>query len=303
VAKDAKNINFGAILPGTGTAWFDDLAVEVDGQPYGDSSLFDFGFESPSPRGFFVGGPGYRVELDDRVVRTGSQSLRMTRVAPVSDRSTTHNRSLSRWQEIVGHLEAGRDRYRTAGAESRDIEWAIQNARLVVQRAQMFLNLVGRDRSMADNVKWIADQNPRAKIVLWAHNGHVAMGGGFAGESMGAALQRMFGGEVFVFGFAFGSGSFQAVPTGQGVPRPMTVPPAPEGSLDRTLSAADIPLFALDLRRAHAWFGAPRASRQIGAVYPEGEPYALMPQFVAPEAFHAILFTDKTTTAIKNPGR
>src|SRR5262249_44029927 len=34
VAKDAVNINFGAILTGDGAAWFDGLKVELDGEPY-----------------------------------------------------------------------------------------------------------------------------------------------------------------------------------------------------------------------------------------------------------------------------
>jgi len=42
---------------------------------------------------------------------------------------------------------------------------------------------------MADNVKWILDHNPKAKIVLWAHNGHVATEG-FSYETMGSVLSR-----------------------------------------------------------------------------------------------------------------
>jgi len=34
VPEGAVNINFGALLPGTGTAWFDALQVELDGEPY-----------------------------------------------------------------------------------------------------------------------------------------------------------------------------------------------------------------------------------------------------------------------------
>ena len=33
VDANAKNINFGLLMPGDGTAWFDDLTVELDGQP------------------------------------------------------------------------------------------------------------------------------------------------------------------------------------------------------------------------------------------------------------------------------
>jgi hypothetical protein len=71
------NINFGALLVGNGTAWFDTLAVELDGTPYVNDALFDFDFESPSPKGFFTGGCGYSVQLDSTVTHTGNQGLRM----------------------------------------------------------------------------------------------------------------------------------------------------------------------------------------------------------------------------------
>jgi hypothetical protein len=38
----------------------------------------DFGFESTTPnKGFYTGGPGYRVALDNTVAYTGKQSLKM----------------------------------------------------------------------------------------------------------------------------------------------------------------------------------------------------------------------------------
>jgi erythromycin esterase len=98
----------------------------------------------------------------------------------------------TRWKAVVSHLDQGRSGYRKAGASERDIEWAVQNARVVLQTMQMRAGEVSRDRSMADNVKWILDQNPGAKIVLWAHNGHVAAGG-FSYATMGSALRKMYG--------------------------------------------------------------------------------------------------------------
>ena len=51
VTPGAKDIVFGLLLTGTGTAWFDSLAVELNGTPYTDPQ-FDFDFESPTPKGF-----------------------------------------------------------------------------------------------------------------------------------------------------------------------------------------------------------------------------------------------------------
>jgi hypothetical protein len=76
VPVDARNINFGVLHSGNGTAWFDTLQVELNGVPYSDASRFDLDFESNLPRGFYTGGQGYRVQLDRQVAHTGHQSLR-----------------------------------------------------------------------------------------------------------------------------------------------------------------------------------------------------------------------------------
>jgi len=305
VDASVKNINFGALLPGDGTAWFDGLTIELDGEPFTDASVMDLDFESPSPRGFYTGGAGYRVTIDTSVARSGKQSLRMEYVGPPPTNAAaapSPANAATRWKAVVAHLEEGRAVYRMAGASEREIDWAVQNARVVLQSMQMRAGQVSRDRSMADNVKWILDQNPGARIVLWAHNGHVATKG-FSNETMGGALRRMYGSEMVVFGFSFNQGSFQAIPQGGGALKNFSVPPAPPGSLDATLAASRLPLFALDLRAAPEWFHQARRSRQIGAVYPDGEPYAFIGDIVAPEAYDAVLFVETTTVARKNPGR
>jgi erythromycin esterase-like protein len=305
VDASAKNINFGAILPGNGTAWFDALTIELDGEPFTDASLFDLDFEAESPVGFLTGGAGYREVIDTAVAQSGKESLRMQSIgAPQSNTTptTSPTAAAERWKGIVSHLDGGRAAYRTAGASERDIEWAVQNARVVLQAMQLRAGKLSRDQSMADNIKWILDQNPGAKMVVWAHNGHVATGG-FSYETMGSALRRMYGREMVVFGFSFNQGSFQAIEQGRLVLQPFTVPPAPSGSLDATLAAAGLPLFALDLRVAPEWFRQARGSRQIGAVYPEGAPYASMSNIVPAEVYDAVLFVESTTVARKNPGR
>src|SRR5262245_45897242 len=265
----------------------------------------DLDFESASPLGFFTGGAGYRVAIDTSVARSGKQSLRMQSIGPPEPNTpaaASPTEAVARWKGVVSHLDEGRTGYRMNGASERDMEWAVQNARVVLQAMQMRAGQVTRDRSMADNVKWILDQNPGAKIVLWAHNGHVATGG-FSYDTMGTALRRMYGREMVVFGFSFNQGSFQAIPQGGGVLKNFTVPPAPPGSLDATLAAAGLPLFALDVREAPEWFHRAHGSRQIGAAYPEGAAYAFMSDIVPAEVYDAVLFVEATTVARKNPAR
>ena len=307
VAADARNINFGALFPGNGTAWFDGLTIELDGTPYANKDAFDLDFESSAPAGFFTGGSGYQVQLDSQVFHDGKQSLRMTRAAPpASDAKADNQKLTSAWKELVGHLEASRAAYAKKGASARDIEWVVQNARVVLQSLQMRSGEVSRDRSMADNIKWILDNNPDAKIVLWAHNGHVAAESNYGYEPMGASLRKMFGDRMVVFGFAFGEGSFQAMempfPAKKGL-RNFTVGPAPEGSLDATLAGAGLRVAAIDLRGlpkqgpVARWFGEPRATRSIGAGYGEQFAANFLVAQMAPKNYDAILFVEKTTAA------
>jgi erythromycin esterase len=169
----------------------------------------------------------------------------------------------------------------------------------------MRTNEVSRDRSMADNVKWILDHNPGAKVVLWAHNGHVAASDIVGYKPMGASLREMFPGQMVVFGFAFNQGSFQAVERGKGL-RDFTIAPAPGGSLDAILAATGIPLFAIDLRKVpkntavETWLSQPHKSRNIGSMYSNDMDNQFLVDVPASRSFDALLFVERTTAARKN---
>lgn len=304
VPANARNINFGVLHPGNGTAWFDSLQVELDGVPYADSSNFDLDFESETPRGFYAGGQGYKVGIDNQVAHSGKQSLRSTSLAEQQTDEVPRNAALAvaACRSIVRDLEERRAGVSAEAAKSKELEWAVQNARVVLQFAQLQAHQRSRDESMADNIKWIAEQNPGAKIVLWAHNGHVAYGGTAAYGPMGSYLHRMFGTRLVNFGFAFNQGSFQAVEMGKGL-HDFTVGPAPDGSLDQVLASAGLPVMALDLRTAPKqgpaadWIRAHHATRSIGAVFSNDSAKQYLMEADAPEMFDVLLFVEKTTAA------
>ena len=78
VAADATNINFGMLMTGKGTAWFDGLTIDLDGVPYLNKSAFDLEFPSTTVRNAYLGGEGYRVEVDAAQAMTrGGKSLRI----------------------------------------------------------------------------------------------------------------------------------------------------------------------------------------------------------------------------------
>lgn len=310
VPAGAKNINFGVLHAGNGSAWFDSLQVEIDGVLYSDTSKFDLDFESDPPRGFYIGSGSlnctrcqqYKVAIDKEVFHTGRQSLRSTLVSheAVDDPAAL----AASCKEIVLHLEGLRVGTKGDETKRKELEWVIQNARIVLQFAQMNANIKTRDQSMADNIKWIADQNPGAKIIVWAHNGHIAHDGVGAYAAMGSYLREMFGRDYVNFGFAFNQGSFQAIESGKGL-RDFTVGPAPDGSLDATLASAGLPILALDLRTppkqaaAADWLKTAHLTRSIGAVFSSEQEEKYFVNAAAPDMFDVLLFVEKTTAARK----
>jgi len=308
VPAAATALAFGATQSGGGTAWLDAMEVKIDGQPYRDPAI-DLDFESSTPRGFYTGGEGFEVALDKGVAQSGAQSLRLrrlTRVAVPSVAPVLASSLLGKCGDVVKYLEQNRDRFVQAGSSQSDVDWAIQNARLVLQSVELKAGNRTRDESMADNVDWIAKHNPGAKIVLWAHNGHISHTGFSGTRSMGSYLRERYGNQVVNFGFAFNEGSFRAVEPGKSL-HEFTVPPAPEGTLDHALAATGIPLFAIDLRGvpegspAAKWFAEAHKSRSIGAAFSDSLQPVLWSPGPARSDFDVLLFVEKTSAARGNP--
>lgn len=211
-------------------------------------------------------------------------------------------------RDIVEHLGKNRDTFARSGASLESIDWAIQNATIVLQYMLLRSGEQTRDQSMAANVEWIAQHNPEAKIVLWADNGHVKYTNAPGFDPMGRYLHKTFGRELVNFGFAFNQGSFRAYEPCKGL-HEITVHPLGRDSLDSTLAAAGIPFFALDLRTlpqngpVNHWLGGIRPMRNVGAVYSEDK--ADTPMVIGrerwPEGFDVILFVESTTPSRANP--
>ena len=308
IPANVKALAFGATQSGTGTAWLDAMEVTIDGQPYQDPAI-DFGFESSTPKGFRTGGDGYEVSLDKGVAQSGAQSLRLRRLPPLlapTIAPVLASSVFGRCRDVLTYMQQNRARFLQAGSSQREVDWAIQNARLVLQFVEMTAGTRTRDQSMADNVDWIAKHNPDARIVLWAHNDHLRNTKYGDVRSMGSYLRQKYGTQLVNFGFAFNEGSFRAVEIGKSL-HEFTVPPAPEGTLDHALATTGIPLFAIDLRRlpndslAARWFAEPHKSRSIGWGFSNSlEPFLWRPG--PPKSdFDVLLFVEKTTTSRPNP--
>jgi erythromycin esterase len=194
---------------------------------------------------------------------------------------------------------------------SSEQDWTMARQNLViVKQAEVKLGNQGepgrtfRDRAMAENVKWILDQEPPGtKMMLWAHNGHVAVAAPPDAPDhipMGGHLREFFGDRLVSCGFIFQQGSFRAVDMTTNDVSAFTAGPSPRGSLDATLAALGAPLFAIDLRRlpkgrAADWFAEPHVSRQIGGGYSEAAPGVWMHRIRAARDFDLLIFVNNTT--------
>ena len=299
IPAETNNINFGVLHPGYGTAWFADLAVEIDGTKY-ENPAFDFTLSSSPTRGFGRSGTEYSIRVDPAITHDGHPTLRMARprtATPTAPASASAATVLAAWSAIY-------DKLRTSPDTSAAARWATQNARVVVQAMESRAGGASRDQSMAENIKWILDQNPSAKIVLWAHNGHVAAAS--AGyKPMGAFLRDTYGSQMVVLGFAFNRGSFQAVGRANGQYTTLqqhTVGAADSSSFDALLASAHTPVFALDLRHPPAgplttWLDGAQKTRWVGSVFDASAPRMYVTTIAPRKTFDVVLFVDSTTAA------
>jgi len=178
--------------------------------------------------------------------------------------------------EVADMLTRNQVRYEGA-TSARAFAEASRHARTVVQAEAYYAGNGQRDAFMAENALWLLEQaGPAARIVLWAHNGHVQRApDGF--DSMGAYLDRQLGTQMVVFGFAFGQGTCTAVGTAGGL-GPQTVPPPIADSYEATFDSAALPRFLLDTRGLSRgapgpdWLLDAHLHRSIGALYDSSRP-------------------------------
>jgi len=179
-----------------------------------------------------------------------------------------------------------------------------------------------RDRFMAENIAWLLDHAaPDARMVVWAHNGHVKPTGGIwnwtdeAGDQtdagpmvpMGMHLRNTYGEDLAVIGFSFATGSFHAMSisvTGAYLGRGeySLESPLPNGH-ETYLLTAGLPRFYLDLRLMRVdpllgdWFREPRWLTSFGMGYIVGDPTANASLVVLPDEFDILIFFERTTAS------
>lgn len=223
--------------------------------------------------------------------------------------------SLKAWQDLAQEVEAiaqNQEKQMEALIQAGSLEVArrqIQNLRLLAQFSAFRgdANRSLRDQFMATNVAWRLAQDSSAKMVLWAHNGHIAYrpGAKYGVDPMGWHLRRSMGPAYRNFGFAFRDGVFRAWDLGPQRKGAMTftVTPQAKGTLDAALGATNLPILALDLRRlpeqgpVREWFEAPQGTWDVGDGYSPAYADRFLQKEPITAYYDALLFVSRTTAA------
>ncbi|MHC4449612.1 MAG: erythromycin esterase family protein [Planctomycetota bacterium] len=280
VPDDADTIFFGLILKGGGTAWFDGVRILVDGKELKSSNL-DPDFEGAGLHRAWRFYQAYRSKTVGEGAASGDRCLQVERLTPLNPPGLDPRKAMVMAHEALEKLAAYSDREGYA--------WAEQNARVVLQCMQSRARIVHRDLSMADNVAWILKRNPEAKVVLWAHNGHVARKRGW----MGAHLATRFGKDYLPVGFTSLRGTYRGIKGGRLTRDELRPPPA--DSWERRLSKLGKPLAIVDLRGAPAELRKPIAMRSLGALVQEQQSYP----HPAPEWFDLLVYIEESNAAVE----
>ncbi|NKI24093.1 erythromycin esterase family protein [Paenibacillus dendritiformis] len=150
-----------------------------------------------------------------------------------------------------------------------------------------------RDRMMADNLSWLATHvYPNEKIIVWAHNGHIAKAYSQEMNSlprvhMGEWMQKTeFKDQSYVIGLYMGGGRNAHVAGGASD----VLPPMPH-SVEEVMKGAGHPFAFVDLRYAkrapgNSWMTQPNISYYDGVM-----PVSSVPA----QQFDGILFIDQVS--------
>ncbi|MET9427037.1 erythromycin esterase family protein [Streptomyces sp. NPDC003036] len=185
---------------------------------------------------------------------------------------------LRRAEEVAGFLAD----HREASGPEDEVDEALEHAQILVRAADLvtrsFTPLAGedsvlavRDRYMAEAVARLVDNAPEARVMVWAHNGHIAKGTyGEQVPALGSWLWERYGDAYYALALLFGKGSFLAR-RGDDLQGPPVRHRIGTGfrSLEATFASAVRGDYYADLRAdAAPWLHTPQVQRSFGANVP-----------------------------------
>ena len=172
---------------------------------------------------------------------------------------------------------------------------ALLGAKLMMEDELLLRVQSVRDHHSAENV--LALLEPGRKVIVWAHNMHIAKGFG----AMGRTLARQLGEDYVAIGFDYWGGSFRARPRradggAAGAPIAIRAPVPSADSYEQAFHRAGLPIFFLDLRPlkspflSTAWLAGQHPMWSVGGGY---DPAHSVAQTRLPDNFDYLIFFDQ----------
>jgi erythromycin esterase len=163
-----------------------------------------------------------------------------------------------------------------------------------------------RDKCMAENCAWIYNYTGHQKMMIWAHNAHIAKAGGsMRVATMGEHLAGYFGDKYYAMGFNFFHGAMRSFSMVKMKYETPDMGKSKKGSGGAILAQCRVPNFIIDIKSASnaepsatGFFNEKVAYISLGPTfYPK---YGLQYQnYEISETFDALIFI-KETTAVHN---
>ena len=250
-----------------------------------------------------------------------SEATQLLNTAETATRTNFESYSAESFENYLDQLDALRDSLNTYAADfissssEKEFMLNVQLLRVIRQVSEVKyadktadFSINYRDKYMAENAAWIKEYFNGSKIVLWAHNSHIAKDPTFlgGGGAMGRFLSQEFGNTYTSIAFLFSQGSFTAVTRngnqiGQLETQNIRTIPKPN-SINFFMSRAKEPTFVLEIAKLQlydAWFESISNEIEyfdIGAVY-NGDPEYYYRKF-NPIYFDYIIYFDSTTASV-----
>jgi erythromycin esterase len=199
-------------------------------------------------------------------------------------------------RDILGRLNDAPDSIVAQEALTNVLQYLDYASAPVAERSTI------RDRDMAENLKWLATSAyPRAKIAIWAHNGHVGASSEELGyRTMGTYLRETFKNDYYVIGQTFGSGTVRGIVRGHGL-QSVAVPANPADTLGALFAGLNATAF-VDLRglkhdsALYTYFQGQHSVEEIGALIDPSHPSSPVPM-VIPNSFDGLVYVPVSTAA------
>lgn len=216
-------------------------------------------------------------------------------------------------EHIYGDMISNKSKYINKST-AEEFELMLQNVKVIKQWI-IFSNEKNynkmfdlRDQYAAENIKWISNYEDK-KIMLWAHNGHIANSDNkirlleVNHTTLGENLKHQFKDDYYSIGFDFYKGSFIAVSPKNKL-SVFRLAKSPKDSLSYEMMKTNIPIGFLDInnakndKRISDFVSTKIHINSIGASY-NGN-IVLNPKILN-ATFDGIIFVNSTTEAKFNP--